>query len=268
MIDGEGRLRDLSKVVKDITAETLSPALITRLRKLKVGSLKPVKGRPRLGPPVGGIRKFIAVGLNYADHARESGAQVPREPILFTKAISCIVGPNDNVMLPRDSRKTDWEVELGVVIGRTARYVSEASALDYVAGYCVSNDVSEREYQLERGSQWDKGKGADTFGPLGPWLVTRDEVPDPQKLRLWLDINGQRQQNSTTGQMIFGVATLVSYISQFITLWPGDVIATGTPSGVGMGQKPAPRYLVAGDVVRLGVEGLGEQQQKVVAAKR
>jgi 2,4-didehydro-3-deoxy-L-rhamnonate hydrolase len=267
MIDGEGRLRDLSKAVKDITAETLSPALIARLRKLKVGSLKPVKGKPRLGPPVGGIRKFIAVGLNYADHAKESGAQIPREPIIFTKAISCIVGPNDNVMLPRGSRKTDWEVELGVVIGRAASYVSEAKALDYVAGYCVSNDVSEREYQIERGSQWDKGKGCDTFGPLGPWLVTRDEVPDPQNLRLWLDVNGQRQQNSTTGQMIFGVAKLVSYISEFITLWPGDVIVTGTPSGVGMGQKPAPRYLVAGDVMRLGIEGLGEQRQKVVAAK-
>jgi 2,4-diketo-3-deoxy-L-fuconate hydrolase len=227
-----------------------------------------VTGQPRLGVPVAGIRKFIAVGLNYADHAAEAGLPVPTEPVLFTKAISCLNGPNDDVLLPRGSRKSDWEVELGVVIGTLARYVDESEALKYVAGYCIVNDVSEREYQIERGGTWDKGKGCDTFGPVGPWLVTADEVADPQNLQLWLEVNGQRRQSGNTRTMIFGVAALVAYISRFMTLEPGDLITTGTPPGVGMGIKPAPVYLQAGDVMRLGVERLGEQTQRVVAAAR
>jgi 2-keto-4-pentenoate hydratase/2-oxohepta-3-ene-1,7-dioic acid hydratase in catechol pathway len=223
-----------------------------------------VPGKPRLGVPYLGISKFIAIGLNYADHAAESNAPIPSEPIVFGKATTCINGPNDDIMLPRDSTKTDWEVELGVVIGTTARYVEEARALSHVAGYCVINDVSERNFQLERGSQWDKGKGCDTFGPIGPWLVTRDEVPDPQALDMWLDVNGEPMQRGNTKTMIFGVAKLVSYVSRFMTLVPGDIITTGTPPGVGMGKKP-PRYLKAGDSVALGIAGLGEQRQRVVA---
>jgi len=227
-----------------------------------------VPGNPRIGLPFVGTRKFIAIGLNYVDHAEESGMAIPKEPVIFTKAVSCLQGPNDPVMLPKDSKKTDWEVELGVVIGATARYVEEDAALDYVAGYVVVNDVSEREFQLERGGTWDKGKGCDTFGPVGPWLVTRDEVGDVQKLDMWLDVNGQRMQTGNTRTMIFGVAKLVSYTSQFITLEPGDIITTGTPPGVGAGKKPSPVFLKAGDTVRLGIQKLGEQQQQVIAWRR
>ena len=227
-------------------------------------SLPLVEGSPRLGCPVAGVGKFIAIGLNYADHAAESGMPPPKEPILFTKSISSIQGPNDPVMLPKGSTKTDWEVELGLVIGSTARHVTQKDALNHVAGYCVVNDLSERAFQLERGGTWDKGKGCDTFGPIGPWLVTRDEVPNPQRLALWLDVNGQRMQTGNTRTMIFSVAKLVSYVSQFMTLYPGDVLTTGTPPGVGMGCKPTPRFLQAGDVLTLGIDGLGEQRQDVV----
>jgi 2-keto-4-pentenoate hydratase/2-oxohepta-3-ene-1,7-dioic acid hydratase in catechol pathway len=241
------------------------------LSKLKADKLPLVKGKPRMGCPISHVGKFIAIGLNYADHAAESGMPIPKEPIVFTKATSCIQGPNDDVMLPKGSVKTDWEVELGIVIGTEARYVSQKDAFNHVAGYCLINDVSEREYQLERGGTWDKGKGCDTFGPIGPWLVTRDEVPNPQKLHMWLDHNGVRMQDGSTKTMIFGVAKLVSYVSQFMTLLPGDVITTGTPPGVGMGVKkngkPAPVYLKRGDTMSLGIEGLGEQHQKVVAFK-
>ncbi|HEX6980125.1 MAG TPA: fumarylacetoacetate hydrolase family protein [Alphaproteobacteria bacterium] len=265
LLDDDGKIRDLSRQIKDITPATFEPATLNKLKKLNVARLPVVKGRPRLGAPINGVRKFIAIGLNYEDHARESGAPIPKEPVVFMKATSCISGPNDPIMLPKDSQKTDWEVELGVVIGRTARYVPEERALSHVAGYLVVNDVSEREYQLERsGGQWDKGKGCDTFGPIGPWLVTRDEVKDPQNLRLWLEVNGKMVQNGSTKTMIFTVAHLVSYLSRFMTLEPGDIITTGTPPGVGLGMKP-PQYLKAGDVVRLGIDGLGEQQQKVVA---
>jgi 2,4-didehydro-3-deoxy-L-rhamnonate hydrolase len=265
LIDDQGRLRDLSAAVEDIGPMQLSDAILAKLRKLKVEKLPLVKGKPRFGCPVAGVPKFIAIGLNYADHAAESGLPIPAEPVVFMKATSCIQGPNDPVMLPKNSVKSDWEVELGVVIGKEARYVSQKSALDYVAGYCVINDVSEREYQIERGGTWDKGKGCDTFGPIGPWLVTSDEVGDVQNLSMWLDVNGERKQTGTTATMIFDVATLVSYISEFMTLMPGDVITTGTPPGVGMGIKPQPQYLKAGDVVRLGIEKLGEQQQTFVA---
>ncbi len=267
LIDEQGWLRDLSAVVPDIGTLQLSDAALMRLRKLKTHRLPAVRGKQRLGCPVNGIGKFVAIGLNYSDHAAEAGMPIPKEPIVFLKATSCIQGPNDPVMLPKGSVKTDWEVELGVVIGKTARYVTQKDALMHVAGYCLVNDVSEREYQLERGPQWDKGKGCDTFGPIGPWLVTRDEVPNPQKLNLWLDLNGVRRQNGNTKTMIFGVAKLVSYVSQFMTLLPGDVITTGTPPGVGMGQKP-PLYLKPGDVMTLGIDGLGEQCQKVVAYQR
>ncbi len=263
LIDAQGRLRDLSAVVPDIGPNQLGDAALARLRRLKAEQLPLVRGKPRLGFPVAGTAKFIAIGLNYADHAAEAGAPIPEEPIVFMKATSCIQGPNDAVMLPKGSKKTDWEVELGVVIGARARYVSQKDALDHVAGYCTVNDVSEREFQLERGPQWDKGKGCDSFGPIGPWLVTRDEVPNPQKLALWLDLNGQRMQTGSTRTMIFGVAKLVSYVSQFMTLMPADVITTGTPPGVGMGMKP-PLFLKKGDVMTLGVEGLGEQRQLVV----
>jgi 2,4-didehydro-3-deoxy-L-rhamnonate hydrolase len=241
------------------------------LAKLKADKLPLVKGKKRFGAPVSRVGKFIAIGLNYADHAAESGMPIPKEPIVFMKSTTCIQGPDDDVMLPKGSTKTDWEVELGIVIGTRARYVSQKDALNYVAGYCTVNDVSEREYQLERGGTWDKGKGCDTFGPIGPWLVTRDEVPNPQNLAMWLDVNGQRMQTGSTKTMIFGVAKLVSYVSQFMTLEPGDVITTGTPPGVGMGikkdGKPAPIFLKRGDVMTLGIEGLGEQTQKVVAFK-
>jgi 2,4-diketo-3-deoxy-L-fuconate hydrolase len=267
LIDASGRLRDLSAVVGDIGPAQLSDAALADLAQVDPDQLPLVEGRPRYGCPVTGIGKFIAIGLNYADHAAESNMPIPKEPVVFTKAISCIQGPNDPVMLPRDSVKTDWEVELGVVIGKRARYVSEADALDHVAGYCVINDVSEREWQIERGLTWDKGKGFDTFGPIGPWLVTRDEVVDPHQLAMWLDVNGQRMQTGSTKTMIFDVAQLVSYVSQLNTLEPGDVITTGTPPGVGLGMKPAPVYLKQGDVMTLGIEGLGEQRQEVVEFK-
>jgi len=266
LIDAEGRLRDLSAVVPDIGPGQLGDAALARLRKLKTDKLPLVRGKPRFGAPVAGIGKFVAIGLNYSDHAAETGSPIPREPIVFMKATSCIQGANDPVMLPKGSVKSDWEVELGVVIGTRARHVSQKAALDHVAGYCVVNDVSEREFQLERGPQWDKGKGCDTFGPIGPWLVTRDEVENPQKLTLWLDLNGRRMQTGSTKTMIFGVAKLVSYVSQFMTLEPGDVITTGTPPGVGLGMKP-PVFLKKGDVMTLGIEGLGEQRQLVVPFK-
>jgi 2-keto-4-pentenoate hydratase/2-oxohepta-3-ene-1,7-dioic acid hydratase in catechol pathway len=267
LIDADGQLRDLSAVLVDIGPEQLGDAALAKLRKLKVAQLPRVRGTPRMGCPVRSIGKFIAIGLNYSDHAAESGMPVPKEPIVFMKATSCIQGPNDPVMLPKGSVKTDWEVELGVVIGTRARYVTQKDALNFVAGYCLVNDISEREYQLERGPQWDKGKGCDSFGPIGPWLVTRDEVPNPQQLSLWLDLNGQRQQSGNTRTMVFGVAKLVSYVSQFMTLLPGDVITTGTPPGVGMGHKP-PLFLKKGDVMTLGAAGLGEQRQQVVAFRR
>ncbi len=265
LIDAQGRVRDLSKVLPDITAAVLSPHSLQRLRDIKVDTLPIVEQPGRTAPPWSGLNKFICVGLNYADHAAESGMAVPAEPVLFTKAISALIGCNDAVVLPQNSVKSDWEVELGVVIGSKARYVSEADALKYVAGYCVVNDLSEREYQLERGGTWDKGKGCDTFGPVGPWMVTADEVRDPQALSMWLDVNGVRMQNGSTRTMVFGVAQLVSYISRFITLLPGDLISTGTPPGVGMGKKPAPIFLKPGDEMRLGIEGLGEQHQRVHA---
>lgn len=272
LIDAQGKLRDLSGVVADIGPEQLSDKALAKLAKLKTDTLPLVRGRPRMGCPVAHIGKFLAIGLNYADHAAEAGMPLPKEPILFTKAISCIQGPDDEVMLPKGSQKTDWEVELGVVIGQRARYVTQKDALSHVAGYCVVNDLSEREYQIERGGTWDKGKGCDTFGPIGPWLVTRDEVPNPQNLNLWLDLNGQRMQTGNTKTMVFNVAKLISYVSQFMTLEPGDVLTTGTPPGVGMGVKkngqPAPVYLKRGDVMTLGIEGLGSQSQKVVADRK
>ncbi len=267
LIDAQGKLRDLSAVVKDIGPEQLGDAALAKLRKLKTDKLPLVRGSPRLGSPVAGVPKFIAIGLNYSDHAAESNMPIPKEPIVFMKATSCIQGPNDPVMLPKGSVKSDWEVELGVVIGSLARHVSQKEALNFVAGYCTINDVSEREFQLERGSQWDKGKGCDTFGPLGPWLVTRDDIPNPQKLGMWLDLNGKRVQTGNTKTMIFSVAKIVSHLSQYMTLMPGDVITTGTPPGVGLGMKP-PLYLKKGDVMTLGIEGLGEQRQVVVPFKR
>ena len=266
LIDADGKLRDLSAIVKDIGPEQLSDAALARLRKVKVAALPLVRGKPRMGCPVSGVGKFIAIGLNYSDHAKEAGMPIPKEPVVFTKAISCIQGPNDLVMLPKGSVKGDWEVELGVVIGTRARYVTQKDALNHVAGYCTINDVSEREFQLERGSQWDKGKGCDTFGPIGPWLVTRDEIENPQKLAMWLDLNGKRMQTGNTKTMVFSVAKIVSHLSQFMTLMPGDVITTGTPPGVGLGMKP-PVYLKKGDVMTLGIEGLGEQRQVVVQFK-
>ena len=268
LIDAEGQLRDLSAVVPDIGPDQLSDKALAKLAKLNPAKLPAVRGKPRLGAPVSGVRKFIAIGLNYADHAAESGLPLPKEPVVFMKATSCIQGPDDAVMLPKDSKKTDWEVELGVVIGTQARYVTQKDALSHVAGYCVVDDVSEREFQIERGGTWDKGKGCDTFGPIGPWLVTRDEVPNPQKLDMWLDVNGQRRQTGNTKTMIFSVAKIVSYVSQFMTLEPGDVITTGTPPGVGMGVKPEPVFLKKGDVITLGIDGLGEQRQEVIAFKR
>ncbi|MBC7604351.1 MAG: fumarylacetoacetate hydrolase family protein [Ramlibacter sp.] len=267
LVDAEGKLRDLSGIVPDIGPAQLSAAAMAKLRKVNPAKLPLVRGKPRYGCPVAHVPKFIAIGLNYADHAAESGAPIPKEPVVFMKATSCIQGPNDNVMLPKGSTKTDWEVELGVVIGTRARYVSKKDALSHVAGYCVINDVSEREYQLERGPQWDKGKGCDTFGPIGPWLVTTDEIDNVQKLDMWLDINGKRTQTGNTRTMIFGIATIVSYLSEFMTLEPGDIITTGTPPGVGLGMKP-PSYLKKGDVVTLGIQGLGEQRQLVVGYKK
>jgi 2-keto-4-pentenoate hydratase/2-oxohepta-3-ene-1,7-dioic acid hydratase in catechol pathway len=266
LIDDEGRLRDLSSVVPDIGPAQLGAAGLNRIRKTSPAKLPLVRGTPRYGCPVSGVGKFIAIGLNYADHAAESGVPIPKEPVVFMKATSCLQGPNDPVMLPRGSVKTDWEVELGVVIGTRARYVSKKDALAHVAGYSLINDVSEREFQLERGPQWDKGKGCDTFGPVGPWLVTTDEIENVQRLAMWLDVNGQRMQTGNTRTMIFDVAKLVSYVSQFMTLMPGDIITTGTPPGVGLGMKP-PTYLKKGDVMTLGIEGLGEQRQLVVPFK-
>jgi len=269
VLDAQGRVRDLSAVVPDLAGDALLPASLARLHALDMASLPLVPGVPqqdlRLGACVGQVGKFLGIGLNYADHAAEAGMAVPPEPVVFTKWTSCICGPDDAVQLPRGSVKTDWEVELGVVIGQGGRYIDEADALNHVAGYCVVNDVSEREYQLERAGSWDKGKGFDTFGPIGPWLVTADEVPNPQALKLWLELDGQMRQNGSTATMVYGVAFLVSYLSRFTTLQPGDVITTGTPPGVGMGHKP-PVYLRAGQVMRLGVEGLGVQTQRVVVA--
>ncbi len=265
LLDAEGGLRDLSGVIADLHADALTPASLARLRQLDASRLPLLPPPGRIGLPYTGCGKFIAVGLNYADHAAEAGMPVPKEPVLFTKSTSCMVGCNDAVVLPQGSVKGDWEVELGVVIGSKARYVAEAEALNFVAGYCVVNDVSEREYQLERGGTWDKGKGCDTFGPVGPWLVTADEVPDPQQLGLWLELNGRRFQDGSTRTMVFGVAALVSYISRFMTLYPGDLITTGTPPGVGMGVKPAPVFLKPGDVMTLGIDGLGQQRQQVHA---
>jgi 2-keto-4-pentenoate hydratase/2-oxohepta-3-ene-1,7-dioic acid hydratase in catechol pathway len=268
LIDADGKLRDLSRKIADIDGSTLAPAKLKELAKLDPKKLPLVKGRPRLGACVAMPSKFVAIGLNFSDHARETGSPIPEHPVVFFKSTTCIVGPNDNVMVPRDSTQLDWEVELGVVIGRTARYVEQKDALRYVAGYCVVNDVSERDFQLKKGaSQWSKGKGCDTFGPLGPWLVTTDEIKDPQNLGMWLDVNGVRRQTGSTKTMIFGVAALVADVSRYMTLLPGDVITTGTPPGVGMGMKPQV-WLKAGDVITLGIDGLGEQKQKVVAYRR
>jgi 2-keto-4-pentenoate hydratase/2-oxohepta-3-ene-1,7-dioic acid hydratase in catechol pathway len=266
LIDPDGKIRDLSGFVPDIAGGALSAKGLAKIAKANWQKLPLVKGKPRLGPCVGDVGNFIAVGLNYADHAAETGAAIPTEPILFNKARSCIVGPNDDVMLPKKSVKTDWEIELAIVIGERARYVSKKDAMSVVAGFCICNDVSEREYQIERGGQWMKGKGCETFGPLGPWLVTKDEIKDVQKLGMWLDVNGERMQTGSTKTMIFDVKTIVSYISEFMVLEPGDVITTGTPPGVGLGMKP-PKFLKAGDVMALGIEGLGEQKQKVIAWK-
>ncbi len=265
LVDAQGRVRDLSGMLADINAHALTPKGLDKLRLLDPSSLPIVENPGRIAAPWSGCEKFLCIGLNYADHAAESNLPIPKEPILFMKPISARVGPNDPVVLPQGSVKSDWEVELGVVIGSKARYVSEADALKHVAGYCVVNDVSEREYQIERGGTWDKGKGCDTFGPVGPWLVTADEVGDPQALSMFLEVNGHRFQNGSTKTMIFGVAQLVSYVSRFMTLYPGDLISTGTPPGVGMGVKPNPVYLKAGDTIRLGIEKLGEQNQKVYA---
>lgn len=266
VIDGEGRVRDLSAHVADLDAAALAPAALARLAALDPSALPLVDGNPRLGVPVAGIGNLVCVGLNYRDHAIEAGMEIPDEPVLFMKSTNSLNGPHDPVVLPRGGEKGDWEIELAMVIGTTARYVSEEEALGHVAGYCICNDVSERSFQLERGGQWVKGKSCDTFAPLGPWLVTADEVPDPQSLGLWLDVSGERMQHGTTANMIFGGAYLVSYISRFMTLAPGDVISTGTPAGVGLGRKP-PRYLRPGDVMALGIDGLGVQRQEVVASE-
>ncbi len=267
LIDADGKLRDLSSIIDDIAPAQLSDKSLAKLSRIKPAILPAVRGQPRFGVPLSGIGKIVAIGLNYADHAAEAGLRVPTEPIIFMKAITCLNGPNDDVMLPKEVTKADWEVELGVVIGTKAQYVSERQALSHVAGYCIVNDVSERAFQTERGGTWDKGKGCDTFGPVGPWLVTRDEITNPQRLNLWLDLNGERCQTGNTRTMIFSVAKIVSYVSRFMTLMPGDVIATGTPPGVGMGMKP-PRFLEAGDEMRLGIDGLGEQHQRVVAYRK
>jgi 2,4-diketo-3-deoxy-L-fuconate hydrolase len=264
IVDSQGMLRDLSAVVPQIDQDLISPKGLARLRKIRPESLPLIKTEPRLGVPYIGISKFVAIGLNYSDHAAETGAPVPVEPIVFMKATTCISGPNDDVVQPKGSTKLDWEVELGVVIGTKAQYVPEEKALDYVAGYAICNDVSERSFQLAT-SQWDKGKGADTFGPIGPWLVTTDEIPNPQVLDMWLDVNGERMQTGNTRTMIFSVAKLVAHVSNYMTLLPGDIITTGTPPGVGMGKKPEPIWLKPGDVVTLGIQGLGEQRQRVVA---
>ena len=266
VIDAQGQLRDFSGVISNIDQETISPKGLARLRKIRPESLPLVRGNPRFGVPYTGISKFVAIGLNYVDHAHEAGLQIPAEPVVFMKATTCISGPNDDVQQPRNSTKLDYEVEIAIVVGTRAKHVAEDKALDYVAGYTIVNDVSERSFQLAT-SQWDKGKGADTFGPIGPWLVTTDEITDPQTLEMWLDVNSERMQTGNTKTMIFSVAKLVSYCSQFFTLLPGDIITTGTPPGVGMGKKPEPIWLKPGDVMTLGIKGLGEQRQKVIAAK-
>lgn len=266
ILDQSGKIRDLSAYIKDVNGAVLDDASLDKIKKLDLESLPAVEGSPRIGACVGNIGKFICIGLNYADHAAESNLPIPAEPVVFNKWTSAVVGPNDDVKIPRGSKKTDWEVELGVVIGKGGTYIDEKDAMSHVAGYCVVNDVSEREYQIERGGTWDKGKGCDTFGPIGPWLVTRDEVADPQKLGMWLEVDGKRYQNGNTSTMIFGVAHIVSYLSRFMSLQPGDVISTGTPPGVGMGVKPEAVYLRAGQTMRLGIDGLGEQQQKTIDA--
>ena len=265
LIDKSGQLRDLSAHVKDLTGETYAPDVLKKLAALDPASLPAVSGKPRFGAPVTGISKFVAIGLNYSDHAKETGAAIPTEPIIFMKASTSLCGPNDAVEKPRGSTKLDWEVEIAAIIGTRAKYVSEADALNYVAGYCVCNDVSERNFQAERLGQWTKGKSHDTFGPVGPWLATKDEIPDVQNLSMWLDVNGQRRQTGNTKTMIFSMATCISYLSQFMTLLPGDIVTTGTPPGVGLGMKP-PTFLNVGDVVSLGIEGLGEQRQEIIAA--
>jgi len=266
MLDAAGTIRDLSGVIPDITGDVLSPAALAKIAAVDVNSLPKVAGNPRLGSPVTGMKNLICIGLNYADHAAETGAPIPKEPIVFLKSLNALQGPNDDVVIPRGSVKTDYEVELCIIIGTRAKYVSEDQALDHVAGYAVGNDVSEREWQAERGGAWDKGKGFDTFGPLGPWLVTKDEIPDPQNLAMYCDVDGVREQNGSTKTMIFGVKQIVSYVSQCITLNPGDVIFTGTPPGVGLGKKPTPIFLKAGQTMKLGIAGLGEQTQKLVAS--
>ncbi len=265
LLDADGRIRSLAAEVTDINAAAISPFELARLSALDAGSLPVVEGNPRLGACVGGVGKFICIGLNYADHAAESGLKVPPEPVIFSKATSAVCGPNDSVEIPRGSEKTDWEVELGVVIGTPAKYVSEAAAMEHVAGYCVVNDVSERAFQTERSGQWTKGKSHDTFGPIGPWLVTRDEIADPQDLAMWLEVDGHRYQDGSTRTMVYGVPFLISYLSQFMSLQPGDIISTGTPPGVGMGQKPQV-FLRPGQTMRLGIAGLGEQTQRTVQA--
>lgn len=266
ILDRQGRIRDLSSKVTDIAGDVLTPSGLNTLRALDTDSLPMIEGNPRIGPCVGAVGKFICIGLNYADHAAEAGADIPQEPVVFGKWTSAICGPNDDIEIPQGSIKTDWEVELGVVIGQGGRYIDEADALQHVAGYCVVNDISEREYQLERGGTWDKGKGCDTFGPIGPWLVTRDEIPDPGQLSLWLEVDGKRYQDGSTATMIFPVPHIISYLSRFMSLQPGDMISTGTPPGVGMGQKP-PLYLRAGQTMRLGIDGLGVQTQRTVTAR-
>jgi 2,4-didehydro-3-deoxy-L-rhamnonate hydrolase len=266
LLDKTGKIRDLSGVVADITGEVIGPKGLARLRKIKPESLPPVRGNPRIGACIANPQKFVAIGLNYSDHAAESGLQVPPEPVVFTKHVSCLSGPNDDVTIPPKSKKSDWEVELGVIIGTKAKNIPRKGALAHVAGYCTVNDLSEREFQIERAGQWTKGKCYDTFGPVGPWLVTADEVADPQKLHLWLELNGKRVQDGTTATMVYGVEFIVSYLSQFFTLMPGDIITTGTPPGVGMGMKPQ-RFLKPGDKMKLGIDGLGEQSQVVVRDK-
>ena len=266
ILDQHGKIRSLAKVIKDLDGEAISPAGLAKLRKVNVAKLPLVKGKPRIGSCIANPQKFIAIGLNYSDHAAESGMKVPPEPIVFTKQVSCLSGPNDTVTIPPKSEKSDWEVELGVIIGRKAKNIKQADAMKHVAGYCVVNDLSEREFQIERHGQWTKGKGYDTFGPVGPWLVTRDEVKDPQNLGMWLELNGKRVQTGNTSTMVYGVAYLVAYLSQFFTLHPGDIITTGTPPGVGMGMKP-PQYLKPGDKMVIAIEGLGVQRQKVVRDK-
>ena len=267
LIDADGKLRDLSKVVADIGPDQLSPKGLAKLAKIKTDKLPLVRGKPRMGVPFTGATKFVAIGLNYADHAAETGNPIPKEPVVFHKTLSCMQGPNDDIMLPKNSVKTDWECELGIVIGTRARYVTKKAALSHVAGFVLVNDVSERHWQMERGPTWDKGKGFDTFGPIGPWLATTDEIKDPQKLAMWTEVNGKRMQNGSTKTMIFDCSTLIAYVSSIFTLNPGDIITTGTPPGVGSGIKPVPQFLKAGDVVTMGIDGLGEQRCKVVRFK-